>query len=141
VISKVFRDRRKAAKAAASPITHESVYWPADILPRDFEEARVLTYGYDSHVSRFFKGAANQNNISAHGRSLLNTLELHRRADPQRPLIFMVHSLGGIILKEVRGVGELRPAKIAARDFPNISIGPPPLEKFTRRRPRPAECL
>jgi len=79
----------------------EKVFWPHDLLPTDCMNARILTYGYDSHVSHFFKGPANQNNINAHGRSLLNALELHRREFPKRPILFVVHSLGGIILKEV----------------------------------------
>jgi hypothetical protein len=79
----------------------DTVFWPEDLLAEDFKDARILTYGYDSRVSQFFKGSANQNNVSAHGRSLLNALELHRRQCPKRPTIFVVHSLGGIVLKEV----------------------------------------
>ncbi|KAF8243556.1 hypothetical protein K440DRAFT_668537, partial [Wilcoxina mikolae CBS 423.85] len=78
-----------------------TVYWPEDLLCTDFPNARVLTYGYDSHVSRFFSGPANKNNIYQHGRDLLNSLEAIRRENPNRPIIFVVHSLGGIILKEV----------------------------------------
>lgn len=73
---------------------------------------RILTYGYESHISKFFNGPANQNNISAHGRSLLNALELYRRDDPKRPLLFIVHSLGGIIFE--RGNSQID-AVVAAR--------------------------
>lgn len=96
-----FHRKHKSASGDAEDSTPESVYWPKDLLPKDFKNTRVLTYGYDSRVSHFFKGPANQNNINAHGRSLLNALELCRRDDPIRPIIFVVHSLGGIILKEV----------------------------------------
>jgi hypothetical protein len=82
------------------PMQH-SVFWPADILARDFSVARVLTYGYDSKATNFFTGPANQNNIFAHGRGLLHALEVEKREAPLRPTIFVVHSLGGIILKEV----------------------------------------
>jgi hypothetical protein len=78
----------------------EGVFWPLDLLPSDCPNARILTFGYDSHVSHFFGGPASQNNISAHGRSLLHALEVHRRKCPKRPILFVVHSLGGIILKE-----------------------------------------
>jgi hypothetical protein len=88
-------------KSTAGGDTEDSLYWPKDLLSKDFENTRVLTYGYDSQVSHFFQGPANQNNISAHGRSLLNALELYRRDNPRQPIIFVVHSLGGIILKEV----------------------------------------
>ncbi|KAF8248666.1 hypothetical protein K440DRAFT_490227, partial [Wilcoxina mikolae CBS 423.85] len=74
---------------------------PSDLLAKDFSKVRVITYGYDSHVNRFFSAAANQNHIYQHGRSLLNGLETIRRKNPMRPTIFLVHSLGGIILKDI----------------------------------------
>ena len=76
-------------------------YWPEDLLPTDFPNSRIATYGYDSQVTRFFNGPSSQNNIFSHGESLLNALETHRGGDPQRPIIFIVHSLGGLILKDV----------------------------------------
>lgn len=77
------------------------VYWPFDLLPKDFAEARILTYGYDSHLIGGFSGVANRCGISDHGQDLLAALEDIRRADPQRPLIFIAHSLGGLVVKEV----------------------------------------
>jgi len=79
-------------------------YWPAELLPVDFKSCRVLTFGYDSHVSRFFDGPANKNGILEHGNDLLKRLEAARREGTActRKIIFIVHSLGGLILKEVR---------------------------------------
>jgi hypothetical protein len=77
-----------------------SVYWPADLLPDDRYDIRVMTYGYDSHVTKFFNGAANQTSISGHGRSFLNSLAAQRLTCPRRPLIFVAHSLGGLVVKE-----------------------------------------
>ncbi|KAF5005542.1 hypothetical protein FDECE_8035 [Fusarium decemcellulare] len=77
-----------------------AIFWPRDLLSEDCPEARILTYGYDSRVSNFFHGPASQNNIAAHGRSLLHGLELERRDNPKRKIIFIAHSLGGIVLKE-----------------------------------------
>lgn len=76
-------------------------FWPKDLLAKDFSNARVLTYGYDSKVTKFFKGPVNQSGILAHGESLMRALEVQRRGCRQRPIIFLVHSLGGIILKQV----------------------------------------
>jgi hypothetical protein len=101
-ISKIIRSRKKSSEGSGLDSHQGFLYWPEDLLSKDFEDVRIMTYGYDSHVSHFFKGPANQNNIHAHGRSLLNALELYRRQDPKRRLIFIVHSLGGLILKEVR---------------------------------------
>jgi hypothetical protein len=78
----------------------EGVFWPRDLLCRDFPNIRILTYGYDSQVSRFFS-ATNQSGIFAHGQKFLLALKRERLQASKRPLIFLAHSLGGIITKEV----------------------------------------
>ena len=80
--------------------TRESIFWPRDLLPEARNDVRLMTYGYDSHISKFFSGAANQTNISEHGRSFLSSLSSERVGCPRRPLIFVAHSLGGLIVKE-----------------------------------------
>ena len=77
------------------------VYWPGELLPNDFPNIRIFTYGYDSQVTQWFKGPAMRLDVYSYGESLLNGLEARRREDPHRPLIFIVHSLGGLILKDV----------------------------------------
>ncbi|KAF8537384.1 hypothetical protein BDD12DRAFT_918067 [Trichophaea hybrida] len=91
-----FMSQRLAGGSSQS----DDVYWLEDLLAAGIPNARILTYGYDSHVSAFFSGAANQKNIYQYGRNLLNGLEAIRRQNPTRPIIFIVHSLGGIILKD-----------------------------------------
>jgi hypothetical protein len=92
--------RQKLDKSAEEPT---SIYWPADLLPEDCPRVRILTFGYESHVSRFFRGPADQNNVVEHGRDLLYALEMHRREKiaSARPIIFVAHSLGGLLVKEV----------------------------------------
>ena len=55
------------------------VFWPADLLPRDCPNARILTFGYDSAVANFFGDAVSQNNVSAHAKDLLFALTRHRK--------------------------------------------------------------
>jgi hypothetical protein len=74
------------------------VFWPKDLLPTECPRARILTWGYDTVVTKGY-GAATKNNIFAHARDLLYALEREREHDI--PLIFVAHSLGGIIVKEV----------------------------------------
>ncbi|RFU29445.1 hypothetical protein B7463_g6896, partial [Scytalidium lignicola] len=80
--------------------TNNHCFWPRDILPRNFPKCRILTYGYDSHISHFFSGPANQTSIVGHAKSLLNDLESIRQEEKDRPIIFIAHSLGGLLLKE-----------------------------------------
>jgi hypothetical protein len=76
-----------------------SVFWPADLLPEVCENARILTFGYDTKVTKYTSGPTNMNSILSHGKDLL--FSLGRQVVPGRPLIFIAHSLGGILVKEV----------------------------------------
>jgi len=75
------------------------VYWPRDLLPDDCPRSRVLVYGYDSKVTKYIKAASNKNTVFSHGKDLLFTLSRARQLD--RPLIFIAHSLGGVVVKEM----------------------------------------
>ncbi|KAI9855814.1 MAG: hypothetical protein M1813_009623 [Trichoglossum hirsutum] len=77
------------------------IFWPEDFLPSDCPSARILTWGYDSKVTKLFSGPANQNSFLGHAQNLLLDLDYDRRHHSTRPLIFVAHSLGGIIVKEV----------------------------------------
>jgi hypothetical protein len=50
------------------------VYWPVDFLAKDFPDARILVYGYDSKVSKFFKGPADKSSFMGHAKELLQGL-------------------------------------------------------------------
>jgi len=82
--------------------TSDSVFWPADLLPEDYTTFRILTYGYDSRVSHYFKGPANKLNLSQLGENMLNRLvgERSRSKATGRPIIFVAHSLGGLLVEE-----------------------------------------
>ncbi|KAK4158607.1 hypothetical protein QBC43DRAFT_382350 [Cladorrhinum sp. PSN259] len=65
------------------PPEPRGVYWPYDLVPTILPNSRVLTYGYDTNVrSRF-------------GSSPMNK----KSGAPSRPLVFVAHSLGGLISK------------------------------------------
>ncbi|KAE8446926.1 hypothetical protein EG329_011557 [Mollisiaceae sp. DMI_Dod_QoI] len=97
-VVRMFSRKKQSQEEGSNETSH--LFWPKDLLAKDFPNSRVLTYGYDSQVSKFFKGPANQSGILAHGESLMRALEVQRRGCRQRPIIFLVHSLGGIILKQ-----------------------------------------
>lgn len=73
--------------------------WLRDFLPQQFKNVRVMSFGYDS---TYILSAAvtDVNDASA---SLLDRLDGERQEEParRRPIIFVAHSLGGIVVKRV----------------------------------------
>lgn len=57
------------------------MYWPYDLLAKhpDLSQTRIMTYGYDSLVTKFFD-ANNKQNISMHGNDLMVALEQERKS-------------------------------------------------------------
>lgn len=78
----------------------KDVFWPRDLLKDDVPKARIMTFGYNTKVTQGYQ-AAHQGNIFSHARDLLYELEEKRRKVADRDLVFMSHSLGGILVKEV----------------------------------------
>ncbi|KAF8848913.1 hypothetical protein BDZ45DRAFT_555751, partial [Acephala macrosclerotiorum] len=72
-----------------------TTFWPKDLLADDLPNVRLLTFGYSSDVLATFR-AASQNNITQHAQNLVGDV-LGERQDINRPIIFVCHSLGGII--------------------------------------------
>ncbi|GAB1317666.1 hypothetical protein MFIFM68171_07876 [Madurella fahalii] len=84
-------------KGDAIPAT----YWPRDLVPPTIPSARVVTYGYDTHIRHWAGPSVNRNTVYDISWDLLVALEFERRTKPSRPVLFVVHSLGGIIVKEM----------------------------------------
>ena len=58
-----------------------------------------MTFGYKSIITEGYK-PVQQSNLFGHAESLLGELTTKRRLAPDRHLLFIVHSLGGIVVKE-----------------------------------------
>jgi len=102
--SMVSRLNRTSSEKKATESTGGStpnVFWPADLLPQQCPNARILVYGYESKVSKYMRGATNKNSIFSHAKDFLFALGRERATSVDRPLIFVAHSLGGILVKEV----------------------------------------
>ncbi|KAK2604559.1 hypothetical protein N8I77_007477 [Diaporthe amygdali] len=80
-------------------VKEAQVFWPKDLLPAQCQNARILVYGYDTKVTKYLFESTNENSIHSHSKDLLSSLAAHRK--PNRPLILIAHSLGGIIVKEM----------------------------------------
>nr|KMM72211.1 hypothetical protein CPAG_08509 [Coccidioides posadasii RMSCC 3488] len=71
--------------------------WLRDYLPDHIPDIRVLLYGYDSTL----QGSDSKDSIEDLGTRFLETVKAFR-ADmtDRRPIIFIGHSLGGLLIKE-----------------------------------------
>ncbi|KAH8647072.1 hypothetical protein BGZ60DRAFT_570501 [Tricladium varicosporioides] len=71
--------------------------WLRDFLPKKLSKARVMSFGYDSRLA--FSGS--MAGLDDFALDLLDRLlAAHRSSGNDRPLIFVCHSLGGIVVKK-----------------------------------------
>ena len=69
--------------------------WLKDFLPDQLPSARVLLFGYNSNVA-FETSIAG---VREQAMSLLNRIASKREEAEERPIVFVAHSLGGIVVK------------------------------------------
>ncbi|KAM5464488.1 hypothetical protein MauCBS54593_007003 [Microsporum audouinii] len=79
-----------------------AVFWPKDLLAKEpsISQARIATWGYETNLYQSPTSKTNQLGVVDHARNLVTNLQFWRTTDPLRPLIFVVHSLGGLIVKQ-----------------------------------------
>ena len=95
----------------------KEVYWPADLARQTIPNSRILTYGYDTKVRHWLKGQVSKKTVYDHAWDMLCSLEAFRRHpnEERRPIVFIAHSLGGIVVKEA-----LRRARACESSKPHI---------------------
>ncbi|KAK4244388.1 putative kinesin light chain [Corynascus novoguineensis] len=74
------------------------LFWPDEYLTQDIPEARVWTYGYNADAIGGLFQAKNKNSVSQHGQDFAARVEWAIQNDD--PILFVVHSLGGIVVKD-----------------------------------------
>ncbi|KAJ5956508.1 hypothetical protein N7501_010787, partial [Penicillium viridicatum] len=82
--------------------THSNgTFWPRDFLAEDIPYSRVFVYGYNSNITH--PQTMSTASIKDHANTLLNLLDMER--GPQMgcvppKVIFIGHSLGGLVIKQ-----------------------------------------
>jgi hypothetical protein len=79
----------------------DGTVWPRDLLPALVPGLRILSFQYNTSLN----GTTSQGGIRDHANDLLIWLFNDREDDEtasMRPLVFVGHSLGGMVIKRVR---------------------------------------
>jgi len=71
--------------------------WLRDFLPEKLPNARILLFGYNANVA-FETSTAG---VREQAMNLLNRIASKREDAEDRPIVFVAHSLGGIVVKRV----------------------------------------
>ncbi|KAH7061755.1 hypothetical protein BKA63DRAFT_429788, partial [Paraphoma chrysanthemicola] len=80
--------------------TEGGPFWPRDFLGQDTPSARIFLYGYNSNVNSTEPVSVDR--ITDHANNLLLLLDSERESDDyyQSKIIFIGHSLGGLVIKQ-----------------------------------------
>ncbi|KAL8791369.1 MAG: hypothetical protein Q9195_005907 [Heterodermia aff. obscurata] len=101
-------DRHRGDGTPLDGYAESAMFWPQDMLPGVIADVRVFTWGYDADVDGL--GSRSQSTINQHAGSLLSDIADQREVADyyKRPIVFVAHSLGGIIVKSAlnRSSGE-----------------------------------
>jgi hypothetical protein len=102
--------------------THEDgTLWPMDLLPTALPASRIMLFAYNSNIAL---GSTNAT-IFDHASALVSLLAEKRSATKSktRHLLFVAHSLGGLLVKQALIVASLNPEDTNANLVQESTIG------------------
>ncbi|KAJ3547444.1 hypothetical protein NM208_g1506 [Fusarium decemcellulare] len=91
-----------------NPEVEDGTLWPKELLPQDVQNSRIMSFGYDSSITHSDTAEVTQGSLDNEARSLCSLLQ-EQRSSPEascRPIIFVAHSLGGLVCAKVVILGE-----------------------------------
>ncbi|EXA29670.1 hypothetical protein FOVG_18861 [Fusarium oxysporum f. sp. pisi HDV247] len=90
--------------------TQDGVLWPKDLLPQDIPESRIFLFGYDTGITHRDQSSVTKTEIHSDAEDLCAKLAAERSSTgtEDRPIIFIAHSLGGLVAAQILVHGEQR---------------------------------
>ncbi|KAF2679033.1 hypothetical protein K458DRAFT_375424 [Lentithecium fluviatile CBS 122367] len=108
--------------------THSNGTFTPDLMQTQFPTARIITYGYDANIVGLWKNASGDG-LRGHGKALAYAISNSQPNEAERPLFFIVHSLGGLVTEQALlfslEPNEPRLHSIASRTAGIIFMGTP----------------
>ncbi|KAJ4018867.1 hypothetical protein NW761_014936 [Fusarium oxysporum] len=109
------------------------VLWPKQLLSEDLPKARIFTFGYDADVTkRNLNEEVTKGTMDSHAADLCEKLAglRSKTENSDRPLVFIAHSLGGLVcasmvVKGALGDGTDNPSLIANHTRGMVFLGTP----------------
>ncbi|KAF5676590.1 nb-arc domain-containing protein [Fusarium heterosporum] len=104
-------------------LNETKVRWLSELLPqtRGFRDARVVMI---NHQTRWDSNAASMD-LNGHASELLEHIKSQHKMKPDRPIIFIAHSFGGLLLKKALLLAKSRSRDVAAMTKGIIFLGVP----------------
>ncbi|KAF5577876.1 ribonuclease p mrp [Fusarium pseudocircinatum] len=95
--------------------TKNGVLWPKDLLPDDVPASRIFLFGYDANITSFDRSGATKTEIHSDAEDVCAKLAAERLGTDtvDRPIIFVAHSLGGLVAAQILVHGEHKPENSA----------------------------
>ena len=92
--------------------TSSGIFWLRDLLPRYIPSARILTYDYFADEDSSLSDRSSER-VLQHAQTLVAELEADRCVNnaSRRPLIFICHGLGGVVVKRALAYSASRVSK------------------------------
>ncbi|RUS80376.1 hypothetical protein EGW08_011873 [Elysia chlorotica] len=98
---------RQRDKTSGKDPTHISACWPKDWLAKDCPNTRILSIGYHSALLRWGDHCPyeqERRTLESRGRDFLD--KLIKAGVGSRPVIWIGHSMGGLLIKQILDLGD-----------------------------------
>ncbi|KAF2968338.1 hypothetical protein GQX73_g5221 [Xylaria multiplex] len=104
-------------------LNETKVRWLSELLPQTigFQDARIIKV---NHQTRWDSNAAHME-FNDHASGLLEHIESQHKDNPHRPIIFIAHSFGGLLLKKALLLAKFRSRDVATMTKGIIFLGVP----------------